>query len=97
MDLYLSVSLLGSTFATMPQPCPAHPAQAATSASTEKQSSRPAEGDGYLYEHLEEHDSLWLDFIADTGDGGWVILDGGSLGFCLRMTMNKYLDDRDQS
>lgn len=30
----------------------------------------PAEGDGLTYEHLADRDSLWLDFIADTGDGG---------------------------
>lgn len=47
--------------------------QAATVASAADQSNAaPHEGDGYLYEHLEDRDELWLDFIADTGDGGWV-------------------------
>lgn len=30
----------------------------------------PAEGDGFTYEHLAERDELWVDFMADTGDGG---------------------------
>eukprot|EP00889_Picochlorum_renovo_P008589 jgi/Picre1/35619/NNA_003080.t1 len=30
----------------------------------------PAEGDGYTFEHLSEKKELWLDFCADTGDGG---------------------------
>jgi hypothetical protein len=45
--------------------------QAATTASAADQNNAaPHEGDGYLYEHLEDKDHLWLDFIADTGDGG---------------------------
>lgn len=45
--------------------------QAATAASAADQKNpSPHEGDGYLYEHLESKDELWLDFIADTGDGG---------------------------
>lgn len=30
----------------------------------------PAEGDGYTYEHLAGRAEAWLDFMADTGDGG---------------------------
>lgn len=30
----------------------------------------PCEGDGYLYEHLSQKKEVWLDFCADTGDGG---------------------------
>jgi len=30
----------------------------------------PADGDGLTFEHLASRDSIWLDFIADTGDGG---------------------------
>ena len=30
----------------------------------------PAEGDGFTYEHLSEREELWVDFMADTGDGG---------------------------
>jgi hypothetical protein len=30
----------------------------------------PAEGDGYTYEHLAGRPEAWLDFMADTGDGG---------------------------
>ena len=30
----------------------------------------PAEGDGFTYEHLADRQELWLDFMADTGDGG---------------------------
>lgn len=30
----------------------------------------PREGDGFTFEHLAERDSLWMDFTADTGDGG---------------------------
>lgn len=32
--------------------------------------STPEQGDGLTYEHLADRQSLWLDFIADTGDGG---------------------------
>lgn len=46
--------------------------QAATVASSiDAANPQPHEGDGYLYEHLGSgQESLWLDFIADTGDGG---------------------------
>lgn len=30
----------------------------------------PSEGDGYTFEHLSQKKELWLDFCADTGDGG---------------------------
>ncbi len=30
----------------------------------------PSEGDGFTYEHYSERSELWLDFMADTGDGG---------------------------
>ena len=30
----------------------------------------PADGDGFTYEHLAEREEAWLDFMADTGDGG---------------------------
>ncbi|KAH7619432.1 hypothetical protein NADE_006274 [Nannochloris sp. 'desiccata'] len=30
----------------------------------------PHDGDGFTYEHLAEHEEAWIDFIADTGDGG---------------------------
>jgi hypothetical protein len=30
----------------------------------------PASGDGFTYEHLAGRSDLWVDFIADTGDGG---------------------------
>jgi hypothetical protein len=30
----------------------------------------PREGDGFTYEHLAGRSQLWLDFCADTGDGG---------------------------
>ena len=30
----------------------------------------PSEGDGYTYEHLAGRPEAWLDFMADTGDGG---------------------------
>ena len=30
----------------------------------------PDEGDGFTYEHTDDRGELWLDFIADTGDGG---------------------------
>ena len=30
----------------------------------------PRAGDGFTYEHLASRDSLWLDFMADCGDGG---------------------------
>lgn len=28
---------------------------------------KPAEGDGFTYEHWDEREDLWLDFMADTG------------------------------
>lgn len=30
----------------------------------------PQEGDGFTFEHLAERKSIWLDFVADIGDGG---------------------------
>ena len=30
----------------------------------------PQEGDGFTFEHLAERGSIWLDFVADIGDGG---------------------------
>ncbi|KAK9823894.1 hypothetical protein WJX72_006230 [[Myrmecia] bisecta] len=30
----------------------------------------PREGDGFTFEHLAAKDQLWMDFAADTGDGG---------------------------
>jgi len=32
--------------------------------------SAPHDGDGFTYEHLAEHEEAWIDFVADTGDGG---------------------------
>ena len=55
----------------------------------------PREGDGFTFEHLAARDELWLDFCADTGDGGcavplaacWLLpagrLDAVFLGSCL--------------
>ena len=46
-------------------------AQAATAASPPGAGGEPPqEGDGFTYEHLAAKDELWLDFAADTGDGG---------------------------
>jgi len=42
-------------------------AQAATGAGAQ---CAPREGDGFTFEHLAGRDELWLDFCADTGDGG---------------------------
>ena len=45
--------------------------QAATAASPPGAGGEaPQEGDGFTYEHLAAKDQLWLDFAADTGDGG---------------------------
>ena len=30
----------------------------------------PQAGDGFTFEHLADRPELWLDFCADTGDGG---------------------------
>lgn len=30
----------------------------------------PREGDGFTFEHLAAKNQLWIDFCADTGDGG---------------------------
>lgn len=30
----------------------------------------PQEGDGFTFEHLANRESIWLDFVADIGDGG---------------------------
>ncbi len=29
----------------------------------------PAEGDGFTYEHMDGREEMWLDWIADTGEG----------------------------
>ncbi|KXZ46777.1 hypothetical protein GPECTOR_40g511 [Gonium pectorale] len=45
--------------------------EAATAASmADSFNDTPSEGDGFTYEHLDERRELWLDFMADTGDGG---------------------------
>ncbi|KAG2491434.1 hypothetical protein HYH03_010220 [Edaphochlamys debaryana] len=45
--------------------------QAATPSSmADSFNDKPSEGDGFMYEHLDERDELWIDFMADTGDGG---------------------------
>mmetsp|Transcript_31178 Transcript_31178/g.92977 ORF Transcript_31178/g.92977 Transcript_31178/m.92977 type:complete len:1354 (-) Transcript_31178:1870-5931(-) len=41
-----------------------------TSPSTAKEGLRPGTGDHFTYEHLSQRSSCWVDFIADTGDGG---------------------------
>ena len=33
-------------------------------------SGPPREGDGFTFEHVAEKRELWIDFCADTGDGG---------------------------
>lgn len=33
-------------------------------------SGAPREGDGFTFEHVAEKRELWIDFCADTGDGG---------------------------
>lgn len=33
-------------------------------------STPPQAGDGFTFEHLADRPELWLDFCADTGDGG---------------------------
>ena len=33
-------------------------------------SEPPRAGDGFTYEHLADRAHLWVDFCADTGDGG---------------------------
>ena len=45
--------------------------QAATATSPPGTASDPPRaGDGFTYEHLADRPQLWLDFCADTGDGG---------------------------
>lgn len=45
--------------------------QAATAAAPPGAGAQPpTEGDGFTFEHLAERDSIWLDFVADIGDGG---------------------------
>ena len=54
----------------------------------------PAAGDGFTYEHLADREEVWLDFMADTGDGGdptyavaralaapWLPIAGTAAGF----------------
>ena len=33
-------------------------------------SGPPREGDGFTFEHVAGKRELWIDFCADTGDGG---------------------------
>lgn len=45
--------------------------QAATAAVPPGAGARPPqEGDGFTFEHLAGRESIWLDFVADIGDGG---------------------------
>ncbi len=46
--------------------------QAATAGflSSTSPKSAPSAGDGFTYEHLDDREEAWVDFIADTGDGG---------------------------
>jgi hypothetical protein len=45
--------------------------QAATAAAPPGAGAQPPrEGDGFTFEHLAERESIWLDFVADIGDGG---------------------------
>ena len=44
--------------------------QAATAGSSVIGQSAPQAGDCFTYEHLADRKHLWLDFCADTGDGG---------------------------
>lgn len=48
-------------------PVPLPMAQAATGVGVR---GSPREGDGFTFEHLAAREELWLDFCADTGDGG---------------------------
>ncbi len=71
------------------------PMQAATSAVPPGAGREPpAAGDGFTYEHLAEREEVWLDFMADTGDGGdptyavaralaapWLPIAGTAAGF----------------
>eukprot|EP00955_Chlamydomonas_euryale_P105062 365611-Chlamydomonas_euryale.AAC.5 len=47
-----------------------HKVATSTSPSTAKEGLRPGTGDHFTYEHLSQRSSCWVDFIADTGDGG---------------------------
>lgn len=38
--------------------------------SGDQHQNRPMHGDGFLFEHLAHRNEAWLDFCADTGDGG---------------------------
>lgn len=44
--------------------------QAATAAERLPGDAPPQDGDGCTFEHLADRPELWLDFCADTGDGG---------------------------
>ena len=44
--------------------------QAATAGTSVIGQSAPQAGDCFTYEHLADRNHLWLDFCADTGDGG---------------------------
>ena len=37
-------------------------------------SGPPREGDGFTFEHVADKRELWIDFCADTGDGGYAAL-----------------------
>ena len=48
-----------------------HTLQAATATQPPGTASDPPRaGDGFTFEHLADRPQLWLDFCADTGDGG---------------------------
>ena len=47
------------------------PVQAATAAAPPGAGAQsPMAGDGLTFEHLAEREFIWLDFVADIGDGG---------------------------
>ena len=56
---------------THAQSCVHMPEQAATGvAPPGGGQGPPREGDGFTYEHLSAKEEVWVDFCADTGDGG---------------------------
>lgn len=59
-------------------------AQAATGVGTR---GPPREGDGFTFEHLAARRELWLDFCADTGDGGCVARPAQGQQLLLRATL----------
>ena len=50
--------------------CPAFPQAATAAAPPGNGSQAPREGDGFTFEHLADRKSIWIDFVADIGDGG---------------------------